>query len=148
MGVEGALVTNKQRVLVASEAIGADTERPVYAPGASWPADFRGARVGSVIVAITAITAGDSVVVTMQDSDDGLTWDTWFAFASLTAIGRTIRDMGFDGTNYIRSPRRFIRASINVTVAGVQTITLSVTVNYNQEGPRGEYASGVSDRAN
>lgn len=147
MGVQGALVTNKQRVLVESEAIGADTERPVYAPGTAWPADFRGARVGSVLLAVTAITGGDSVVVTMQDSDDGTTWDTWFAFSSVSSVSRVIRDVGFDGTNYIRSPRRFIRASINVTVAGVQTITLSVTVNYNQEGPRGEYADGVSDRA-
>lgn len=135
------LTFDRTRYLLDGEVVTADVKAPLYVHGQPYKADCRGFAIGIAKLVVSSMSGLSAVVVTLEDSEDGVTWNTWKAFASKAANGSEILDMASE-----RAALRFIRCDINVT--GTGTATLGVALAYCQVGARGEYADGVPDRSN
>lgn len=102
----------------------ANTEPLSLSPSAALTEDANGASVelgdravARLTLAATAVSAGDTLDVTVQTSSDGSTWYTSGAFTQVTTTGSETKLFLLD---------RFVRAVYNVTGSDV-SITCSLT---------------------
>jgi hypothetical protein len=102
----------------------ANTEAVVLSPAAALTEDGNSASlelgdraVARLTLAATAVSAGDTLDVTVQTSRDGTTWYTSGTFTQVTTTGSETKCFLLD---------RFVRAAYNVTGSDV-SITCTLT---------------------